>query len=67
MSKDVIVGNACYAIPDVSLFEFGVLTSYVHMAWTKVVCGRLGEGYRYSPAIYNNFPWPEATDIQKEK
>ena len=37
------------------------------MAWTKVVCGRLGEGYRYSPAIYNNFPWCNPTEEQKKK
>lgn len=66
MEKDIIVGNACYMIPNISIFEFGVLTSNVHMAWTSIVCGRLGEGYRYSPAIYNNFPWPNPTDKQKE-
>ena len=49
------------------MYIFGVLMSNVHMAWTSVVCGRLGNGYRYSPAIYNNFPWPEPTDEQKAK
>ena len=67
MSKDVIVGNACYMIPNITKYEFGVLTSNVHMAWTKVVCGRLGEGYRYSPSIYNNFPWCNPTEEQKKK
>ena len=67
IDKNIIVGNACYAIPDVSLLNFGILTSNVHMAWTRVVCGRLGEGYRYSPAIYNNFPWPTPTEEQKAK
>lgn len=67
MNKDVIVGNACYTIPNISLYEFGILTSNVHMAWTNVVCGRLGEGYRYSPAIYNNFPWPNSTKEQRKK
>lgn len=37
------------------------------MAWTRVVCGRLGEGYRYSPAIYNNFPFPSISPVQKAK
>ena len=67
MSKDVIVGNACYAVPNMSLYEFGILTSNVHMAWTSIICGRLGEGYRYSPAIYNNFPWPNPNKEQREK
>jgi len=67
MSADVIVGDACYIIPDSSLYLFGLLTSNVHMAWVRLVCGRLGNGYRYSPAIYNNFPFPTPTNEQKEK
>ena len=67
MDKDVIVGNACYIIPNASIYLFGILTSSLHMAWTSLVCGRLGNGYRYSPAIYNNFPWPSPTDSQKTK
>ena len=65
MDKDVIVGNACYIMPDVPLYLFGILTSNVHMAWMRLVCGRLGNGYRYSPAIYNNFPFPELDTKKK--
>lgn len=64
MDKDVIVGNACYIISDAPLYLFGLLTSNVHMAWMRLVCGRLGIGYRYSPAIYNNFPFPKL-DVKK--
>lgn len=46
---------------------FGVMTSNVHMAWMRVVCGRLKSDYSYSPAVYNNFPWPTPTDAQKVK
>ena len=67
LSKDIIAGNACYIVPNAPMYIFGVLMSNVHMAWTSVVCGRLGNGYRYSPAIYNNFPWPDPTDEQKAK
>lgn len=67
MSKDIIIGNACYFIPDATNYLFGLLTSSVHMAWVDLVCGRLGKGYRYSPAIYNNFPWCNPTPEQKEK
>lgn len=66
-SPNIIVGDACYVIPSIGLYEFGILTSNVHMAWTSMVCGRLGEGYRYSPAIYNNFPWCNPTEEQKAK
>lgn len=68
LSPDNIVSDAIQFIPDATLFHFGVLTSSVHMAWTRVVCGRLKSDYRYSnDIVYNNFPWPVPTDAQKEK
>ena len=45
----------------------GVMTSNVHMAWLRIVGGRLKSDYRYTPAVYNNFPWPTPTDAQKAK
>ena len=65
VSPDIIASDACSIIPDVSIYEFGVLTSNVHNAWMRVVCGRLKSDYRYSPAVYNNFPWCNPTDKQK--
>ena len=67
MSQDVICGDANSMIPDASLLLFGTLISCVHMAWMRVVCGRLKSDYRYSPSVYNNFPWPTPSDAQKEK
>ncbi|MCL2117670.1 MAG: hypothetical protein FWH27_04490, partial [Planctomycetaceae bacterium] len=65
MDKDTISGNANMIIPDATLYHFGVLTSSVHMAWMRAVCGRLELRYRYSGAVvYNNFPWPEVSDSQ---
>ena len=53
-------------IQGISLYHFGVLTSNVHMAWMRTVCGRLKSDYRYSKDIvYNNFPWPSPTPEQK--
>ncbi len=61
-----IIHNSCSAIPDASLFHFGVLSSCIHMAWMKLVCGRLESRYRYSTKlVYNNFPWPEPTAPQR--
>ncbi len=55
-------------IPNSSLYDFGILTSNVHMAWMRTVAGRLEMRYRYSAKIvYNNFPWPEVTEAQKDK
>jgi hypothetical protein len=66
VGKDIIVNNAVHVIPTATLYHFGILTSNVHMAWMRTVCGRLKSDYRYSKEIvYNNFPWPDATDEQK--
>ena len=54
-------------IPNADLYMFGVMTSNVHMAWIRVVCGRLKSDFSYSPAVYNNFPWPTPTGEQKAK
>ena len=65
---NVICSNLVRFIPNVSLYHFGVMTSYVHMAWMRTVCGRLEMRYRYSANIvYNNFPWPTPTEAQKAK
>ena len=59
VDKDVIASNLANYIDGATLFDFGVLTSSVHMAWMRAVAGRLEMRYRYSAAIvYNNFPWP---------
>ena len=59
MTPDVLCSNLVKIIPNASLYHFGILTSNVHMAWMRTVCGRLKSDYRYSKDIvYNNFPWP---------
>ena len=68
MKAEVISSNAVQIIPNATLFHFGILTSNVHMAWMRVVCGRLEMRYRYSKEqVYNTFPWPKPTDEQKKK
>lgn len=55
-------------MPNASLFHFGILESNVHMAWMRVVCGRLKSDYDYSiKIVYNNFPWPTPTPAQKAR
>lgn len=67
-NADVICGNANLLIPNATLYHFGVLTSNVHMAWMRAVCGRLEMRYRYSNTIvYNNFPWCSPTDEQRKR
>jgi hypothetical protein len=67
VSKDVIVGDSNSCIPNATLYEFGIITSIMHMAWMRYICGRIKSDYRYSGTIvYNNFPWPNPTVKQKE-
>ncbi|HEM4385353.1 TPA: class I SAM-dependent DNA methyltransferase [Streptococcus suis] len=67
MNPENIASDAVQIIPNATLYHFGILTSNVHMAWMRTVAGRLKSDYRYSAKIvYNNFPWPEVTEEQKE-
>lgn len=68
VSADVICGDSSQMIPNASLYHFGILTSSVHNAWMRAVCGRLEMRYRYSANIvYNNFPWPKESENMKAK
>ena len=63
----VIASNTLQIIPGAPLYYFGLLTSAMHMAWMRTVAGRLKSDYRYAPAVYNSFPWPEMTDTQRNR
>ena len=66
MHPENLASNLVLIVSDASLYHFGVLTSTVHMAWMRAVCGRLKSDYRYSKDIvYNNFPFPTPTEEQK--
>ena len=68
VEPDIIVNDAVQIIPNAQIYHWGILTSNVHMAWTRAVCGRIKSDYRYSKDIvYNNFPWPNPTAEQKAK
>lgn len=67
MSKDVILSNSAMFAENATLYMFGIMQSNVHMAWVKTLCGRMKSDFRYSPALYNNFPWPDVTPEQKAK
>lgn len=68
LKAENIAGNKLFMLPNASLYDFGILTSNVHMAWMRTVAGRMKSDYSYSNTIvYNNFPWPEVTNEQEEK
>ncbi|NWJ95078.1 MAG: class I SAM-dependent DNA methyltransferase [Chloroflexi bacterium] len=60
LNKEIIVSNSIYTVPNATVYHFGLLTSAMHMAWMRTVCGRLKSDFRYSVGlVYNNFPWPQ--------
>lgn len=64
--KSYIVNDSCIALPHADNFLFGVLTSQMHMAWMRYVCGRLKSDYRYSNTIvYNNYPFPQGVSAKQ--
>lgn len=69
LDRTIVVSNLAFALPNASLFLFGVVSSEMHMAWVKYTCGRLKSDFRYSNTlVYNNYPFPLApTDAQKKK
>ena len=68
LSKEIIPGDKLFCMQNATIYDFGILNSNVHMAWTRAVCGRLKSDYSYSNTIvYNNFPWPTPTEAQKVK
>ena len=65
LPNTVIASDAVQIVPEATIYEFGILTSNVHMAWMRAVCGRLESRYRYSKDIvYNTFPWPNPNKKQ---
>jgi len=66
MPGSVIASNLCLVVPDATPYHFGVLSSAMHMAWVRQVCGRLESRYRYSnKLVYNNYPWPDDQSAAK--
>lgn len=68
LNPDVIISDRATALPQASLYVFGVITSLMHMSWMKYTCGRMKSDYNYSNSIvYNNYPWPENSSAKQIK
>jgi hypothetical protein len=63
----LIINPTVLVVPGATLYDFGLLSSTMHMAWMRATAGRLESRYQYSNTIvYNNFPWPSnVTDKQR--
>jgi hypothetical protein len=68
LTPNFIANGSSLIIPNARPYEFGVLSSVIHMAWMRYTGGRLESRYQYSSQIvYNNFPWPNSTPEQRER
>lgn len=68
MDETIICSDKVRLMPEGTLFHFGILESNVHMAWMRTICARLKSDYSYTVNnVYNNFPWPTPTEVQKSK
>ena len=66
LQPDHIAGETLHTVPNATLYHFGVVTSLMHMAWMRVVGGRLESRYRYlANIVYNNYSWPK--DLTKKQ
>lgn len=67
IDNETVGTNLVHLVPNAGLYEFAILTSAMHQAWMRRVCGRLEMRYRYSRDLcYNTFPWPRASAAQRE-
>ena len=68
MDESVLCSDKVRIMANGTLLHFGILESNVHMAWMRAISGRLKSDYSYTVNhVYNNFPWPEPTEEQKNK
>lgn len=59
LEPPAIPSNKLRLLQNATLSEFALLTSAMHMAWTRYIGGRLKSDYSYSVGInYNTFPLP---------
>lgn len=66
LSPPIIPSNKLRFIKDADLWDFGILTSRMHVAWLRYIGGKIKSDFQYSIGIvYNAFPWPTANETQK--
>jgi len=68
LKPQTIASNQLYTIPNATKYDFGILTSSMHMTWMRYVAGRLKSDYRYSSSVvYNNYPWANNVTSKNKK
>lgn len=65
VQPDIIITDMVHYLEGATHYEFGLLSSAMHVCWVRHVCGRLKSDFRYGPAVYDNFPFPHPNDRQR--
>ncbi len=68
LGPEVIASQKLRIVADADTWQFGVLTSKMHIAWLSHIGGRLKSDFSYTHGlVYNTFPWPDVTPAQRKK
>ncbi|MFS4483377.1 DNA methyltransferase [Hyunsoonleella sp. 2307UL5-6] len=68
ISKETILADSAYGLPDATKYQFGILQSLMHNNWIRTVAGKLKSDFRYSNnLVYNNYPWPKDPSDKNKK
>ena len=62
LSAPAIPSNKVRILLDATLTDFAILTSAMHISWTRYIGGRLKSDFQYGiGVVYNTFPLPPQT------
>ena len=68
IKNDTICSDNAFIVPNATNYDFGIISSRMHMCWMRLTSGRNNQSYRYSRDMtFNTFVWPNSTDLQKEE
>lgn len=68
LGPDTVISDSAFAVYGAEPWLFALLTSRMHMVWTRTVGGRMKTDYRYSnTVVYNNFPVPDLSARAKSE
>ena len=66
--EGTVVYYSAFAIYNATSIDFGIVTSRIHILWTKATSGKLESRIRYSAQLcYNTFPFPKISAEKKHE
>ena len=66
--EGTVVYYSAFAVYNATAVDFGIISSRIHILWTKATSGKLESRIRYSAQLcYNTFPFPRISDEKKQE